>query len=143
MGSVPEESFRISDNYPQKWFDLCDIIHYYGFILYSTMEKSLSPVTLAIEKVILAIPRGKVSTYGRVARSVGLQNGARAVARVLHSRAEIAGLPWFRVLGQGKKALDAKISLTGAGYDEQYALLRAEGIIFSADGTVDLEKYGV
>lgn len=105
-------------------------------------ETALSPVTIAIERVIQAIPRGRVSTYGRVARAAGLPNGARQVARVLHSRTAAAGLRWYRVLGQATKHERAKISLTGAGGDEQRALLSAEGLLFDADGSVDLEKFG-
>ncbi len=102
---------------------------------------TLSPVTLAIERAILAIPRGRVSTYGRVACSAGLPNGARQVARVLHSRTAAAGLPWYRVMGRGKSLTHARISLTGSGFDEQAALLRAEGVEVSPEGMVDLEKF--
>ena len=107
-----------------------------------TDERRLSPVTVAIERAILAIPRGRVSTYGRVARMAGLPNGARQVARVLHSRSVAAGLPWFRVLGQGPRPTLARISLAGDGFAEQLALLRIEGVEVQEDGTVDLEEFG-
>lgn len=103
----------------------------------------ISPVTASIEAAILAIPRGRVSTYGRVALAAGLPNGARQVVRVLHSRAQAAGLPWHRVLAKGKRPSSARIAFSGDGYDEQYALLRAEGVEVAADGTVDLERFGV
>ena len=105
-------------------------------------DANLSPVTLAIEAAILSIPRGKVSTYGRVARAAGFPNGARQVVRVLHSRSVVAALPWHRVLGQGRLPDTARISLSLDGFDEQFALLRAEGVTVSADGMVDLSVYG-
>ena len=102
----------------------------------------MSPVTIAIENAILAIPPGKVSTYGLVALAAGCPNGARQVVRVLHSRSRIAALPWHRVLGKGSRSGTARISLTGSGFDEQAALLRSEGIIVDVDGMVDFVEFG-
>ncbi|HNY18291.1 MAG TPA: MGMT family protein [Treponemataceae bacterium] len=102
----------------------------------------LSPATRAIEACLRAIPSGKVSTYGAVARAAGLANGARQVVRVLHSRAAVSGLPWHRVLAKGRAEGTARIALTGSGADEQRALLRSEGVEVSAEGTVDLARFG-
>jgi methylated-DNA-protein-cysteine methyltransferase related protein len=81
----------------------------------------LSPqarIRVAIQK----IPTGKVSTYGAVARAVGLPGGARQVARVLHRS---FGLPWQRVLGAG-----GEIKLRGDSAIEQRLRLEAEGVRF-------------
>ena len=102
----------------------------------------LSPTTRAIEACLRAIPPGKVSTYGAVARAAGLANGARQVVRVLHSRAAASGLPWHRVLAKGRAEGTARIALSGAGADEQRALLQSEGVEVSAEGSVDLARYG-
>ena len=51
-----------------------------------------------IISAIRKIPRGKVSTYGAIARAAGLPNGARMVARALHRALD---LHWQRVLGSG------------------------------------------
>jgi len=102
----------------------------------------VSPVTAAIEKAILAIPSGKVSTYGLVALAAGCPNGARQVVRVLHSRSRIAALPWHRVLAKGVRSGTVRISLTGSGFDEQVALLRSEGIVVDGDGIVDFVEFG-
>jgi methylated-DNA-protein-cysteine methyltransferase-like protein len=105
-------------------------------------DSRLSPATRAIEACLRAIPPGKVSTYGAVARAAGLANGARQVVRVLHARAAVAGLPWHRVLAKGRADGTARIALTGAGADEQRALLLSEGVEVSADGSVDLARFG-
>jgi methylated-DNA-protein-cysteine methyltransferase-like protein len=108
-----------------------------------THEKgSVSPQTAAIEAAIQAIPPGKVATYGSVARTAGMPNGARQVVRVLNSRWKAADLPWYRLLGKGKRAGTAKISLPGDGFMQQLVLLRSEGIEVSDEGIVDLQKYG-
>jgi len=77
---------------------------------------------LRIERVIRAIPRGKVSTYGGIARSAGLPGRARIVARVLKRS---FGLPWQRVLGSG-----GVIKLMGDSAIEQRLRLEAEGVRF-------------
>lgn len=77
---------------------------------------------LRIERVIRSIPRGKVSTYGGVARLAGYPGAARLVARVLHKS---FGLPWQRVLGAG-----GQIKLTGDSAIEQRLRLEAEGVRF-------------
>jgi methylated-DNA-protein-cysteine methyltransferase related protein len=77
---------------------------------------------LRIEQAIRAIPRGKVSTYGGIAKIAGYPGAARMVARVLRRG---YGLPWQRVLGAG-----GAIKLTGDSAIEQRLRLEAEGVRF-------------
>jgi methylated-DNA-protein-cysteine methyltransferase related protein len=77
---------------------------------------------LRIERTIRAIPRGKVSTYGGVARAAGFPGGARQVAAVLRRG---FGLPWQRVIGAG-----GAIKLQGDSAAEQRLRLEAEGVRF-------------
>jgi methylated-DNA-protein-cysteine methyltransferase-like protein len=77
---------------------------------------------LRIESAIRRIPKGKVSTYGAIARAVGLAAGARQVARTLRRG---FGLPWQRVLGAG-----GEIKLRGDSAIEQRLRLEAEGVRF-------------
>src|ERR1700689_365035 len=77
---------------------------------------------LRIEQAVRAIPRGKVSTYGGVARAAGFPGAARQVAATLRRG---FGLPWQRVLGAG-----GQIKLTGDSAMEQRFRLEAEGIRF-------------
>jgi len=77
---------------------------------------------LRIERAIRAIPRGKVSTYGGVAKMAGYPGAARMVARVLRRG---FALPWQRVLGAG-----GAIKLTGDSAIEQRLRLEAEGVRF-------------
>jgi alkylated DNA nucleotide flippase Atl1 len=81
-----------------------------------------SKVRLRIEAAIRRIPKGKVSTYGAVARGAGLPGAARQVAKVLHRS---YGLPWQRVLGAG-----GEIKLRGDSAIEQRLRLEAEGVRF-------------
>ena len=77
---------------------------------------------LKIERAIRLIPRGKVSTYGGIAKLAGYPGAARLVARVLRRG---YGLPWQRILGAG-----GQIKLTGDSAIEQRLRLEAEGVRF-------------
>lgn len=91
-----------------------------------------------IKSVIRSIPPGKVSSYGRIAAMAGLINGARTVARILHSSSRACGLAWWRIV----KA-DGRIALgRGSGFEAQQAALLAEGVAVDEDGVVDLGEYG-
>ena len=81
-----------------------------------------SGLVSAISNAIRQIPRGRVSTYGAVAKAAGYPRCARHVARVLKL---VDGLPWQRVLGSG-----GRISLRGELAMEQRFLLEAEGVRF-------------
>jgi len=76
----------------------------------------------AIEAAIRQVPRGKVSTYGAIARAAGFPGAARQVARALHRS---YGLPWQRILGAG-----GEIKLRGDHAVEQRLRLESEGVIF-------------
>jgi len=87
---------------------------------------------LRVERVIRAIPRGKVATYGSVAKMAGYPGAARMVARVLRRG---FALPWQRVLGAG-----GQIKLTGDSAIEQRLRLEAEGVRFRGR-KVDLKAH--
>lgn len=82
--------------------------------------------------MIKQIPRGKVSTYGAIARAAALPGHARQVARVLHRS---FGLPWQRVLGAG-----GEIRLRGDYAIEQRLRLEAEGVRFRGR-RVDMKEH--
>jgi methylated-DNA-protein-cysteine methyltransferase-like protein len=76
-----------------------------------------------IRAAILKIPRGKVSTYGAVARASGFPGAARQVVRALR---QTHGLPWHRVIAAG-----GRIALPGEQGLEQRFRLEAESVKFS------------
>ncbi len=75
-----------------------------------------------VVRAIRALPKGKVSSYGAVARAAGWPGAARQVVRILR---QVAGLPWHRVVGAG-----GAIKLTGENGAEQRFRLRMEGVTF-------------
>ena len=76
----------------------------------------------AVARLIRALPSGKVSSYGAIAKAAGWPGAARQVVRILRQG---QGLPWHRVLGSG-----GAIKLPGESGAEQRFRLRMEGITF-------------
>lgn len=96
-----------------------------------------SESTLAIVAVVRAVPKGRVLSYGVAAAMAGMSKGARQVVRVLNSKAEAEGLPWWRILRK-----DGTIALPrGGAFELQKALLEAEGVAVDAEGRVDLGRF--
>jgi len=85
-----------------------------------------------IAATIRKIPRGKVSTYGAIARAAGYPGAARQVAATLRRS---FGLPWQRVVGAG-----GAIKLTGDSAIEQRLRLEAESVAFRGR-KVDMKKH--
>lgn len=99
-------------------------------------SKKRSPFTERAVRLIRSIPRGKVATYGQIAVLAGFPSAARQVVRLLHSLSNGEALPWHRVINSR-----GTISLTGQGYEEQRALLEAEGVELGLGGRIDLQTY--
>jgi len=76
----------------------------------------------AFRRIIRSIPRGKVSTYGKVAAAAGYPLYHRAVARLLQKEASV---PWQRIVGAG-----GEIKLRGEAAAEQRLRLSMEGVKF-------------
>jgi len=92
-----------------------------------------------IYAVVRRIPRGRVSTYGRVAELAGLGRAARQVGYAMAALPDHTTVPWHRVINtQGRISLRR-----GTGGDlEQRFRLEAEGVGFDSGGRVSLERFG-
>jgi methylated-DNA-protein-cysteine methyltransferase related protein len=87
----------------------------------------------AFRRAILQIPRGKVSTYSRVAVAAGFPLYHRQVARLLRSCGD--ALPWQRVVGAG-----GEIKLRFEAGFEQRTRLELEGVRFRGK-RVDMDAH--
>src|SRR5580700_9421957 len=85
-----------------------------------------------IRETVRKIPKGKVSSYGEVAKAAGFPGSARQVVWALRAA---RGLPWHRVVGAG-----GKILLPGESGLEQRLRLETEGVAFHG-GRVWMEKH--
>jgi methylated-DNA-protein-cysteine methyltransferase-like protein len=86
-----------------------------------------------MRETVRRIPRGKVATYGDVAKAAGFPGAARQVVWSLQNGG--ATLPWHRVVGAG-----GRIRLPGEAGFEQRARLASEGISFEGD-RIPMKRY--
>ena len=92
-------------------------------------EDSLREV---VYEIVAQIPRGRVLTYGAIARLAGYPNHSRLVGRIMRDAPD-GQLPCHRV-----------VSATGRlapHYPAQAELLTAEGVKLSPSGKVSLRTY--
>lgn len=91
----------------------------------------------SVYEVVKRIPKGKVLTYGDIARAVGAPRSARQVGWALHSNPQPGVIPCHRVVfGDGRLTE----GFAFGGKEVQKALLEAEGVQFEND-VIDLKKY--
>lgn len=89
-----------------------------------------------IRAIVRKIPRGKVSTYGDVARMAGLRD-ARQVGWAVWGNQDTS-VPCHRVVKKdGTLAKDFSLG----GWKEQKARLWPEGVTFVSEMVVDLGKH--
>jgi len=88
-----------------------------------------------VYKLVKQIPRGRVLTYGALARTLDLRGGARSAGRAMGATPKGQGIPWHRVLGASGKILirEPYASL-------QKKLLESEGIEV-VESRVNLKKH--
>jgi methylated-DNA-protein-cysteine methyltransferase-like protein len=108
-----------------------------GSGILSVSDSDGASYTEKVKKVIRAVPRGRVATYGQVASLAGSPFAARQVVWVLHSCSKTDRLPWHRIVNAG-----GRISLKpNAGYEQQKKMLEDEGVRFDRRGRIDFERY--
>jgi len=88
-----------------------------------------------VYRFVQRIPRGRVLTYGALARALGLPGGARTAGRAMSATPSGKGIPWHRVLGERGKILirEPYASL-------QRKLLESEGVAL-VENRVDLKRH--
>jgi methylated-DNA-protein-cysteine methyltransferase-like protein len=93
-----------------------------------------------IYAIVRKVPRGRVTTYGTVARLAGLGGQARLVGYALSALPTGTALPWHRVINaQGRLSLDRAASSAGV---TQLMRLAREGVRADAAGRIALATYG-
>src|SRR5262245_44838601 len=101
---------------------------------------TLQAVFARVYKVVRKIPRGRVMTYGAVARLAGMPRGARIVGYAMRASSSARPIPWQRVVGL-RRAGVAHVSIKDpVGGALQRQLLEREGVRFDAHGGILLAR---
>jgi methylated-DNA-protein-cysteine methyltransferase-like protein len=89
----------------------------------------------SVFRFVKSIPRGRVISYGELARALRLPGGARTAGRAMSATPRGRAIPWHRVLGAGGRILvrEPYASL-------QRRLLGSEGVQF-IEGRVDWRRH--
>ena len=92
-----------------------------------------------IYDVVARIPRGRVATYGQVARLAGLPGRARLVGYALAAIPDGSGLPWHRVVN-ARGQISPRAG--GAPFDRVQRLrLERERVRFDGRGAIALAEF--
>jgi methylated-DNA-protein-cysteine methyltransferase-like protein len=88
-----------------------------------------------VYRLVQQIPRGRVLTYGALARILRLRGGARSAGRAMAATPSGKGIPWHRVVGERGEILirEPYASL-------QKKLLESEGVKV-VESRLDLKRY--
>ena len=86
------------------------------------------------------IPKGKVTTYGSIARLCGNPRASRAVGYALHCNPEPGIIPCHRVVNRFGYLSGG---FAFGGIEVQKMLLEKEGVTVDDNYIVDLSKYGM
>ena len=88
-----------------------------------------------VYQLVKKIPRGRVLSYGALARALRLRGGARSAGRAMAATPSGKGIPWHRVVGERGKILirEPYASL-------QKKLLESEGVVI-IESRVDLKDH--
>jgi methylated-DNA-protein-cysteine methyltransferase related protein len=88
-----------------------------------------------IYRLVKKIPRGRVTTYGDLARVLRVRGGARVVGYAMAGCPNGQGIPWHRVVGAGGRLL-----INEPHASKQRRLLETEGVNIGGN-RVDMKLY--
>jgi len=88
-----------------------------------------------VYKKLLQVPKGKVTTYGELAKAVGLKNGQRSIGRIMNKNPYPVIVPCHRVVNS-----NGKIGGYAYGQDVKTNMLSKEGIEIQNGKILDFEK---
>ncbi|MEP7270397.1 MAG: MGMT family protein [Acidobacteriota bacterium] len=92
-----------------------------------------------VYQLVLRIPRGRVMSYGLVARVLGAGYDARAIGNIMHATPKDGrSIPWHRVINSQGRCSTAGLT---SPPDLQQRLLETEKIDFGTRGRCKMEEY--
>ena len=92
----------------------------------------------SVYRAVSAIPRGRVASYGQIARAIDRPRASRIVGYALHRNPRPGIIPCHRVLFKNGATTPA---FAFGGEDVQRALLESEGVEFDENGCAKREFF--
>jgi len=88
-----------------------------------------------VYKKLLEVPKGKITTYGELAKAIGLKNGQRVIGKIMNKNPYPVIVPCHRVIKS-----DGKIGGYAWGEKVKAKMLSNEGIKIKNGKILDVEK---
>lgn len=88
--------------------------------------------------IVRKIPKGKVATYGQIAKMQGNPKRAKIVGWALHKNPYFGEVPCHRVVNRNG---EISSGFAFGGMTVQKKMLEEEGIIFDENSKINLSKY--
>ena len=88
-----------------------------------------------VYKKLTEVPQGKVTTYGELAKAVGLKNGQRVIGQIMKKNPYPAIIPCHRVVNS-----NGKVGGYAYGGDVKTNMLQKEGIKIQNGKILDWHK---
>lgn len=88
-----------------------------------------------VYKKLLEVPKGKVTTYGELAKAIGLKNGQRVIGRIMNKNPYPIIIPCHRVIKS-----DGKIGGYAWGEKVKAKMLSNEGIKIKNGKILNVKK---
>jgi methylated-DNA-[protein]-cysteine S-methyltransferase len=92
-------------------------------------------LSAAVYAALMKIPRGRVTTYGDIAKIIGRPKASRAVGRILNRNPNPVKVPCHRVVMS-----DGTIGGYAYGKSRKKELLESEGLCFAGDSVVEFNR---
>ena len=88
-----------------------------------------------VYKKLLQVPKGKVTTYGELAKAVGLKNGQRIIGTIMKKNRFPVIVPCHRVVKS-----DGTVGGYAYGTERKKHMLSKEGLEINNDKILDFKK---
>lgn len=98
-------------------------------------ERGITDLERRVYGMLARVPKGKVTTYGELARAVGLRNGQRAIGRIMNRNPYPVIIPCHRVVMS-----TGDIGGYAHGKTIKQNMLGAEGVRVSEGRITDMKR---
>lgn len=88
-----------------------------------------------VYKLLRSVPKGKVTTYGDLAKALGHPQAARAVGKIMNANPDPIVVPCHRVVSS-----DGGIGGYAYGVKKKKEILAREGLAFTGDRIADFKE---
>jgi methylated-DNA-[protein]-cysteine S-methyltransferase len=103
--------------------------------------KEITDFQRKVYDLMSKIPRGKVTTYGELAKALGGSGFSRAVGNAARDNPFAPTVPCHRVVRSSGEIGGFNGETRGKNVEKKIKMLKEEGVIIDGQGRIDLEKF--